>query len=181
MKAWVKDRIEFLLALLDLPIDAVAEGRVAKYFGLAYAAGLFAVRAGALPINPKTLRRAIVSVFRSRSADKPPAGTDLVAVVRNFVQRHEAHFHDQRERRPKLVRRGVSIVGYVTSEVRRRFSFTRQLQRLCRRDFASNMSAKLCAMQNFFFMTLVNALEYRNIKPNADRWKTAVYSVSGRI
>jgi len=133
MKAWVANRIEFLLTQLDLPVGADAEGRIAKYFGLAYAAGLFAIRAGALPIQPKTLRRAIISVFRSRSADTLPAATDLVGEVRKFILHHEGRFHDQRGPRIKLVRRGTPIVGYVTSELEaQEFTFTRkQLQRLC--------------------------------------------------
>jgi putative DNA primase/helicase len=106
IKAWVKDRIEFLLTQLDLPIGADAEGRVAKYFGLAYAAGLFAIRVGALPIEPKVLRHAIVSVFRSRGADKSPAATDLVGEMRTFIFDREGRFHDQRGPRTKLVRRG---------------------------------------------------------------------------
>ena len=167
------------------PIDAVAEGRVAKYFGLAYAAGLLAIRAGALPINPKTLRRAIVSVFRSRSAAQTAGRTDLVAAVRNFIQRHEDCFHDQRERRPKLVRRGISIVGYVTSELEaKEFSFTRkQLQRLCPPGFRVKHVCE--ALRTAELLLHDNSKRPRIQKHQTKRRiggkRKRVYSVSSRI
>jgi Domain of unknown function (DUF927) len=185
MKLWVKDHIEFLLARLDLPSEADAEGRVAKYFGLAYAAGLFAIRSGALPIDPKTLRRAIVSVFRSRSADNPPAATDLVGEVRTFILRREGRFHDQRGPRTKLVRRGVSIVGYVTSELEaKEFTFTRkQLQRLCPPGFRVK---HVCEALRTAKLLLHDSSKRPRIQKHQTKRRIGgrrrrVYSVSGRI
>ncbi|MEA3107851.1 MAG: hypothetical protein QOI88_2456, partial [Gammaproteobacteria bacterium] len=185
VKAWLKDRIEFLLTKLDLPVGADAEGRVAKYFGLAYAAGLFAIRAGALPVHPKTLRRAIISVFRSRSANIPPAATDLVGEVRRFILHHEGHFHDQRGPRIKLVRRGTRIVGYVTSELEaKEFTFTRkQLQRFCPPGFRVK---HVCEALRTAGLLLHDSSKHPRILKHQTKRRIAgkrkrVYSVSARI
>lgn len=65
IEVFVREAMNEMREILQVPQDASSQARVANYFGLVYAAGLMARRTGILRLSRRRLIGAVVDVYRS--------------------------------------------------------------------------------------------------------------------
>ena len=186
LERWVLARMESAFRRLGVDASDNVEGRIAKYFGLAYAAGLLAIRYGILPVSSEALRHAIKVAFEARlsRAGGKPAGTDIAAVVRGFIETNRKHFFDHRPKRGQSKRSDVEVPGFITGEVEAlEFTFTRrQLRALCPGDFdTKHVCGALRKAGVLLHDTPSDGSEKHQTKRTLGGERRRVYCVSGRI
>lgn len=85
IEVFVREGMDEMREILQVPQEASSQARVANYFGLVYAAGLMARRTGILRLSRRRLIGAVVDVYRShlsvRAEYAPPAMIKALALA----------------------------------------------------------------------------------------------------